>query len=813
MLYILKNHPFRDSANIEKKYGARNLELLKNISIFAAIIFSALYLANFGKAWLGLGLITLGAGTFADLLRRFAVYFHDKNIAFLPEDAKDLPRLDLKNTWPNFIDFASYVFLYGITDPKNKQEVVQAMMDSGFGNFFLVRTGLNKEEFLKKCSALSGELDLDRLAAEAANSALRRGHRLMEPSDFLAAFSVCDKTFAGILLSWSLAEKDLDFIYHWFDTSKEHRPKTFLEALADSPGIGKTLAYGYTPLLDTHSRSINITRGDAEALHVVAHKKEISELGEALAKAELSNVLLVGEEGIGKMTIVKGFVWRVSHGKSLPMLNYRRVLRLQMESIMSEKSKTGSASAALSKIFKEAERAGNVILVIEDIELYLESGTETTISEALLPFLRSPLIKIIGLTTPSGYSKSIGDKSQLKLLFNEVRVEEPGEETVIEILEDISLAEEKKTGARILYSTVKKIYELALHYISTGPFPEKAVNLLHQTLVFASESRAKFVTPDMAEHILERKFGVELGEAGEAEKNILVNLESLLHVSVINQEAGIKAIADGLRRKRAGISAQSRPAGTFLFLGPTGVGKTETAKALAKVYFGSADRVIRLDMSEYQNSSDMARLIGSLETNQPGYLSEKIRAQPFSLILLDEIEKAHPNILNLFLQILDEGAAKDAHSNRMDFTSSFIISTSNAGSEFIRESIKAGLSYEELQKKLLDVVLERGIFRPEFVNRFDGVIVYTSLTHEHVRAVAMLMLKDLSKRIEDDGYQFSWTDGALDTLADAGYSEAFGAREMRRVIQEKVESKLAKDILSGKYQKGGTIALDAKDIA
>ncbi|MDO8523334.1 MAG: AAA family ATPase [bacterium] len=813
MLYILRNHPFRDSANIEKRYGTRNLELLKNISVFGVVLFLTLYLANFGRVWLGAGLITLGVGALFDLVWRFAVYFQDKNIESLPEDAKDLVKLDLPNTWPNFIDFASYIFLYGITDSKNKKEVVNAMIDSDFGNFFLLRTGINKEEFLQKCSMLSGELDLGQLASEAANSALRRGHRLMEPSDFLAAFSVCDKAFAGILLSWNLAEKDLDFIYHWFDTSKEHRRKTFLEALVDSPGIGKTLSYGYTPLLDMHSRAININQSDAEALHVVAHKKEISELEEALAKAELSNVLLVGEEGIGKMTIVKGMVGRIKQGKSFPVLNYRRILRLQMESIMSEKNKTGSASAALSKIFKEAERAGNVILVIEDIELYLESGTETTISEALFPFLRSPLIKIIGLTTPEGYSKSIGDKSQLKLLFNEVRLAEPDEETVIEILEDISLTEEKKIGARILYFTVRKIYELALHYISNVPFPEKAVNLLYQTLVFASESRARFVTPDMAESILERKFGVQIGEAGEAEKNVLINLEDLLHKSVINQEAGIKAIADGLRRKRAGISTQSRPAGTFLFLGPTGVGKTETAKALAKVYFGSADRVIRLDMSEYQNPQDMARLVGSMDANQPGYLSEKIRAQPFSLILLDEIEKAHPNILNLFLQILDEGAAKDAHSNRMDFTSSFIISTSNAGSEFIRESIKAGVSYEELQKKLLDVVLEKGIFRPEFVNRFDGVIIYTPLTHDHVRAVAVLLLKDLAKRIENDGYQFSWTDAALNSLAAAGYSEAFGAREMRRTIQEKVESKLAKDILSGKYQKGGTIAIDAKDIA
>ncbi len=813
MLHILKSHPFRDSADIEKKYGARRLESLKNICIAAVLIFFALWLADFGGAWLGLSLIILGAATFFDLLWRFSVYFRDKSISALPEDAKDLAKLDLLSAWPNFIDYASYIFLYDITDPKNKHEVLSAIINSEFGNFFLLRVGIDKAEFLKKCAALKGELDPDKFVAEAARSAIGRKHKLMEPSDFIAAFSVCDKEFAAILLLWNLTQKDLDYLYHWFDTSKEHRRKTFLENLADSPGIGKTLAYGYTPLLDRHSRPINLTRNDEESLHIVAHKKEVIELEQALAKAQLSNVLVVGAEGIGKMTIVKGLVERIRHGRSYPILNYRRVLRLQMETVLTEKAVKGSASAALSKIFNESERAGNIILIIEDIELYLVHGKETTIGDALLPFLRSPFIKIIGLTTPEGYSKSIGDQSQLKILFNEVRLEEPDEETVIEILEDVSLTEEKKVGARILYQTVKKIYELALHFISNVPFPEKAVNLLQQTLVYAAESGSKLITPDMAEHILERKFGVQMGEASEAEKNILVNLENLLHERVINQEQGISAIANALRRKRAGLSTQSRPAGTFLFLGPTGIGKTETAKALAKVYFGSDNRVIRLDMSEYQNSQDMARLIGSTETNQPGYLSEKIQAQPFSMVLLDEIEKAHPNILNLFLQILDEGAAKDAHSNRMDFTSSFIIATSNAGSEFIRESIKGGMPYSDLQKKLLDVVLQKGLFRPEFINRFDDVIVYTPLSLEHVKAVATLMLKDLQKRIEDDGYQFSWTDAALSKLAEAGYSEAFGAREMRRAIQDKVESKLAQDILGGKYQKGGVIALDEKDIA
>lgn len=812
MLDILRNHPYRASADIEKQYGVRNLELLKNSASIGAILFFILYFADFGKAWLGLALIVLGAGTVIDLAWRYAIYFQSKFISSLPDDPKDLPALKIAENWPDYIDFASYLFLYNVSDSKNKREFIEAITSSDFGSFFLLRAGISRADFLQKCSLLKGEVDFSALAEAAAVSALGRGHKLIEASDFMAGFAVCDKDFAAVLLNWELAQKDLDYIYHWFDTAKEHRRKSFLELLADSSGIGKSLAYGYTPLLDRHSRPINITKSDEEALHILAHKKETTELEESLAKSELANVLLVGEEGIGKMTIAKGLVQRIKHGKSLSNLNYKRVLRLQMESILSEKSIVGGASAVLSRIFSETERAGNIILVIEDIELYLVPGLETHISEALLPFLRSPLIKIIGLVTADGYSKSIGDKPQLKLLFNEVRVKEPDEETVIEILEDISLAVEKKAGIRMLYATVKKIYDLALHYIPNIPFPEKAVNLLQQTFVFAIQSRAKVVTPDMADHILERKFGVEIGDAGKAEKSILVNLEDLLHQNVINQEAGIKAIADALRRKRAGISAQSRPAGTFLFLGPTGIGKTETAKALAKVYFGTSDRVIRLDMSEYQNPQDMARLIGSMETNQIGYLSEKIQAQPFSLLLLDEIEKAHPNVLNLFLQILDEGSAKDAHSNRMDFTSAFIIATSNAGSEFIRESIKGGMVYSELQKKLLDIVLQKGIFRPEFVNRFDGAIVYTPLSREHVREVAKLMLKDLGKRIEGEGYQFSWTEPALDALAVAGYSESFGAREMRRVIQEKIESNIAKDILGGKYQKGGAITIDTKDI-
>ncbi|MBU6415038.1 ATP-dependent Clp protease ATP-binding subunit [Patescibacteria group bacterium] len=574
--------------------------------------------------------------------------------------------------------------------------------------------------------------------------------------------------------------------------------------MLSSAGIGKTWAYAYTPFLDRHSEPVRVSSKDE--LHIFAHAKEIRELEEALVKSASANAVVIGEPGVGKMSVVRGLAKKIREGKSLPQLNYRRVMKLVMADVLAEKT-FGGVEEKLARLFREAEGAGNVILVIEDIEQYFMPNLATHLTEAFLPFLRSSRIKIIGLTASEGYERSIAEHSALATLFHPIRVVEPDEETMMAILADAALEQEKRFKIVILYSALRAVYALSKRFIPDMPFPEKAVVLLEETFIAGRERGAGIIKPDMVSLVLERKFGRAVSGVGEKEKEILAHLEEKLHEQVINQEEAIRAIADAMRRKRAGVAAGNKPVGSFLFLGPTGVGKTETAKALARTYFGSEDAMIRVDMSEYQNSSDAHRLIGSRESGDAGYLSEKIRARPFSLLLLDEIEKAHPNILNLFLRILDEGSATDGYGKKLDFTNAFVIATSNAGAELIRESLASGIAYGDVQKKLVDEVLRQNIFRPEFINRFDAVIVYSPLSNGHVQKVAELMLKSLALRLEQEGYHLVWDASVILWLAERGYSPVFGARELKRVIQEKIESRIAKEILENKYKKGDTISI------
>jgi ATP-dependent Clp protease ATP-binding subunit ClpA len=308
---------------------------------------------------------------------------------------------------------------------------------------------------------------------------------------------------------------------------------------------------------------------------------------------------------------------------------------------------------------------------------------------------------------------------------------------------------------------------------------------------------------------------VAQAEGQEAKK--LLNLEEFLHQRVIGQDEAISAVANAMRRARSGMQSNQRPIGTFLFLGPTGVGKTETAKALAEAYFGSEKSMIRIDMSEFQEQSSIYRLIGSPPAagaeGEKGQLTTAVMDNPFSLILLDEIEKAHPQILTLFLQVFDDGRLTDGTGQTVDFTNAIVISTSNAGSEFIRESLVKGVHGEELKKSLLDFLQKQGIFRPEFLNRFDAVVAYHPLTQQQIVQVATLMLNSLSKQMGEKEITLKFTPGAVQKLATAGFDPIYGARPMRRAIQEKIENALASSMLQGKIKRGATVTIDEKNIA
>lgn len=705
--------------------------------------------------------------------------------------------------WRDFCDFETTLII-SETKLLSFASLSSALLKSKFGNFFLERTGIAKDAAL---SALQNETPLDenRFAGELIREAIRAGHPAIRPVNILAALARISDPLKRAVLAANMEEKDYPALSRWYETDKEHlRSRSFLEILASSPGIGKTWAFAYTPLLDRFSEELNILEGK-ERIHINAHKKEIMMLEQSLAKSENANAVLVGDPGIGKTTVIRGLGKLMREGQSAGNLNYKRLVLIDMNAVVSEKS-FGDLAATLTTILRQADAAGNVILAIDNIEQYLVPGSPVNVSEILLPFLKSSSINIIGTATRGGYEKNISQNALMRSLFEVVPVREPDRETMLEILGDIALHQEKKCGAKIQYQALKKIYDYAASFLSDIPFPESGLNALEEVFSASSRHGAIIGEQEVAD-ILSAKKGIPLGMPEPEEKSVLLALETELGKRIVDQRGALAALANALRRARSGVVSREKPLGTFLFLGPTGVGKTETAKALAYTYFGSEERMIRFDMSEYQNPDDIARLIGSQTIGNAGALTSAAHASPFSLMLFDEIEKAHPNILNLFLQILDEGSLTDSFGKAASFKNTILIATSNAGAEFIRETLAENRAYETLQKNLTDFILREGTFKPEFLNRFDAVLVFKPLSPEEIKEVSRLMLTALGKRLKEQGYEYEITKETLISCATKGYSETFGARELRRVIQDAVESRIAREILEEKYQRGDTVRI------
>jgi len=378
------------------------------------------------------------------------------------------------------------------------------------------------------------------------------------------------------------------------------------------------------------------------------------------------------------------------------------------------------------------------------------------------------------------------------------------------ILEKMTLSLENKYKTFITFPALRKIISLADKYLPI-PFPKSAMDLLDEVLVHLTSTKEKVLLPKHVNEVVSRKTKVPVGDVEEKERDTLLNLEDLLHQRIINQVEAVREVSTALRRARSQITVRKGPMGTFLFLGPTGVGKTETAKALAEIYFGSEERIIRLDMSEYQSVNDIPRLIGA--PGEEGTLTTKIRENPFSLLLLDEIEKSHPNILNLFLQVLDEGFLTDGLGRKVNFRNCIIIATSNAGYQIILKALKEKTEWVDVKRNILDYIFQEGLFRPEFINRFDSMVVFQPLSQKNLLGIAELMLKKLKNNLKDQNIELIITEPLKEKIAELGYNPTFGARQMRRVIQDKVENVLASALLSKKIKRGDKIEINPDDFS
>jgi len=574
--------------------------------------------------------------------------------------------------------------------------------------------------------------------------------------------------------------------------------------------MAKDWMAGYTITLDQYSTDwteIIKKRGFEE---IVGHQETLAQVERVLARSEINNVLLVGEPGTGKKSIIHALALKVLYGQSLPDLNYKRVVELDVTSLLSEITGIDEAEIILDRIFKEVTLAGNIILVIDEFHNYIAQAIRPgalDISGSLSSYLHLPSFQIVAITSFTGLHKYIEQNPSILNLFEKVEVSEISEQETILILENLVPSFELKYKKFVTYPAIRDIVSHAARYLPAIPFPKKAIDLLDELMVYVSRyTKSNLVLPEHVAKIVSEKTQIPVGEIETKEREVLLNLENLVHQRIINQAEAVNEVSAALRRARADITLKKGPIGAFLFLGPTGVGKTETSKALSEIYFGSEEKMIRLDMSEFQATHDIPRLIGS--TTQVGLLTTPVREDPFSLLLLDEIEKAHPDILNLFLQVLDEGNITDGLGRKVSFLNTIIIATSNAGYKVILEALKTKIEWSGVKEKLLDFLFAEGIFRPEFINRFDAVVVFRPLSKENLSDIAELLLKKLKINLKEKDIEFIITEPLKEKIVELGYNPVFGAREMRRVIQDQVGNPLAEALLRGELKRGDSVEVD-----
>lgn len=637
-----------------------------------------------------------------------------------------------------------------------------------------------------------------------------------------------------------------------------------------------------TPTLDKYSRDITMEARHGNLDPVVGREKEIQRVMQILSRRMKNNPCLVGEPGVGKTAVVEGIAYMISRGNVPDTVKGKRLLSLDISGMLAGSKYRGEFEDRIKKVIQEVMMSGDVILFVDELHTLVGAGdAEGAIdaSNILKPSLSRGEIQMIGATTIAEYRKYIEKDAALERRFQPVNVEEPTRNEAVDILKGLRSCYEQHHGVEISDEAVEAAVDLSVRYITDRFLPDKAIDLMDEAcsrrrLGFSAQgivqdrSVAELATLDSdletalisgnieeaanirhrqeelakktARSQLAGRHNIIVGENDiadvvsvwtkipvskltEKESKRLEKLETELHKRVVGQEEAVSAVAKAIKRSRVGLKDPRRPIGTFLFLGPTGVGKTELSKALADVVFGSEDALIRVDMSEYMEKHSVSKLIGSppgyVGFEEGGQLSEKVRTNPYSVILFDEIEKAHSDVFNILLQVLDDGHITDSQGRKVDFKNTIIIMTSNTGAQRIIDPKQLGFAtvqddnkeHEDMKKNVMDEL--KRTFKPEFLNRIDDTIVFHALSEKNVRDIAGLMLKELKNRVQAQmDIELKFTDNMKKYIFEKGYDKKYGARPLRRAIQTYVEDELAEAILAGRVHKGEVVTVTVKKI-
>ena len=640
-------------------------------------------------------------------------------------------------------------------------------------------------------------------------------------------------------------------------------------------------------MLSQFGRDLTKLAKDGKIDPVICRQKEIERVIQILSRRTKNNPCLIGEPGVGKTAIAEGLALKIVSGEVPELLKDKKIYSLDLTGMVAGTKYRGDFEERIKKVIDEVKNAKDVILFIDEVHTLIGAGSAEGAADAaniLKPSLARGELQIIGATTIEEYRKHIEKDAALERRFQPVMVDEPSQEEAIEILKGIKDKYEAHHKVKITDEAIESAVKLSTRYIGDRYLPDKAIDLIDEAASrvrlrsytapsdlkeledkkksveaeklsavnaqeferaaalrdeerkldkeikdkkenwhdMAGKSHDEVTPADIAD-IVSSWTGVPVTQLSTEESDRLLHMEDELHRRIVGQDEAVEAVSRAIRRGRVGLKDPKKPIGSFIFLGPTGVGKTELCKALAAAMFGDENAMIRLDMSEYMEKHTVSRLIGSppgyVGYDEGGQLTEKVRRKPYSVVLFDEIEKAHPDVFNMLLQILDDGVLTDGQGRRVDFKNCIIIMTSNVGAKLISQKQKAfgfaagAKELEQNEKEIKDAVMGelRNTFRPEFLNRVDDIIVFQRLTKENIKEIASRLLAVLQKRVEDMGIEVTFSDEAVSKIADAGFDDVYGARPLKRAIQSRIEDALSEEMLKGNVKKGGKYICNVKD--
>lgn len=683
------------------------------------------------------------------------------------------------------------------------KDIAAAVGQANSGLFFMVRFGIGGR-FLEELVSTSRD-DTAPIFEEALRIADQVGGRITAGVMILAMirqFSA-KQTLLGHL---QLDEDDIIRGINWY-----HHLEDRIHARQDAPrrtgGIGRDWSFGYIPTLSRFGQNISMNGVPTTDIR----KETLEQLVKSLGNKS-GSIALVGQNGVGKTEIVYELASQLMDVTAdVPQsIRYNQVFMLDASRLLSMASEKGELENLVDELLSEAYRAKNVIICLDNAQLFFEDAVGSVdITNLLLPILEAGRLPIILVMDEQRYLQISKRTPSLVNAITRINVHPTSESDTLRVLEDHLPIMEFRRKVTYMYQALREAYKLGSRYVYDTAMPGQAIALLESAADYAESG---LVTAKSVSQAIEKTVGVKTNLVDdESERDTLLNMETLIHARMIGQDRAVSVVSDALRRARSGIRNQKRPVGTFLFLGPTGVGKTELAKSLAAVYFGGEDKMIRLDMNEFVSSNDVARLIAD-GADDPQSLTAQVMKQPFSVVLLDEIEKAHSSVLTTLLQLLDEGILRDTRNREVSFRDAIVIATSNAGSDRIQEYLHRGYNLQQFEDAFVDELLSSNVFHPEFLNRFDEIVVFGPLSKTELLEVVDLILDSVNKNLSGQKVSVTVTPDAKEYLVEAGYDPRLGARPMRRVVQRAVENTVAKLMLSKQIEPGGSVEITLEQV-